>query len=115
MGILYYTDNTSLWSSNLSISPTDTFEQESTIGEIISVYENCFSDSLNMRERNKFIFLFINRNIKRLEIIKAFINDDAFSDLHPSIIKSFLVATQSLNGIEEERAYADNLLSQKLV
>lgn len=57
----------------------------------------------------------INRNIKRLEIIKAFINDDAFSDLHPSIIKSFLVATQSLNGIEEERAYADNLLSQKLV
>ena len=76
-----------------------------------------FSSTATIKDKNKFILLAFQNYIKeeRLDVIDEFFRESALSDLHPSLIKSALIMTESIDqSVHESRARASQILQVKL-
>ena len=75
-----------------------------------------FTSDESMKEKNKSVLLYLNENLQNLPFVKCFLSEVATvnNDLHPSLIKSALIMTQSVDGTEQERANLEEILKCKL-
>lgn len=85
---------------NIDSSFEDTGVHNIDVGRIFFEYLFCQEDSL--KNKNKFIFLFLQTCIaqKNIDVLSRILGDPAMSDLHPSLIKSALIMARGVSGIE---------------
>jgi hypothetical protein len=77
-----------------------------SISQIIDEeYENLFDyifSSDNLREKNKKVFLFLDKYYNNKEVIRRFLTDSALNDVDASILKSALVMVNNISGLDKE-------------
>jgi hypothetical protein len=96
--------------------PTTT---NSFIGKLDAVrvlFEYIFTSPHSMKQKNKYVFLFLDHHIKinNVKLLNRYLSDNALRDCHPSILKSTLIMTENVPGIEESRAKVVHLFNEKM-
>ncbi len=87
-------------SPNISIGMPD---------KLTLLFERIFSTNEKIRNKNKFLLLFLNSliQLKETDLINRYLNDDALRDFHPSLLKSTLLIIQPIDGVKQE--YINNV------
>lgn len=97
MGTSYTVSNTDL---NLEYY-TDEFMDSTPNFDVFGVFGHLFSTEEDLVEKNKWLILTLNRlrEGKNYEIIRSILVDQALKDLHPSLIKSAIIMSETIEGI----------------
>lgn len=104
--------------SNISISIEDLKKIEGTAQTNIDVvrilYDHIFSSEDSMKDKNKFLMLYLQHYITAddTNLINRVLSDTAITDLHPSLLKSMLIMTENVNGVNREKVI--QLLADKM-
>lgn len=69
---------------------------------------------VNNKEKNRIIIRFINDNFHNTDLLSLLLKKLNGMNFHPSIIKSALVMTQSIDVVNKEWRKLDNYLSDKM-
>jgi hypothetical protein len=93
-----------------------TFTSTQNMDMVRVLYEYLFTTDQSMKEKNKFLLLFLQGYIQEnnVELIKRILSENALKDLHPSLIKSALIMTEHLQGIEASRERAAQIFKEKM-
>lgn len=83
---------------------------------IRAIYEYLFTADQTMKEKNKFLLLFLQSCIQDsdIELINRILSENALKDLHPSLIKSALIMTEHVTGTEASRQKASQIFNEKM-
>ena len=81
------------------------------------LFDRIFSSDEKMRSKNKFLLIFLQSLIqtKEISLLNRFLNDDALNDFHPSLLKSSLIITQNIKGLDSSaRENIQQILDTKI-
>jgi len=82
-------------------------------------FERIFAKEESMIDKNEFVFLFLQNEISKnnMEIINGILSDtSAIGDLKPSLIKSILIMTKNVDGVDSKAYnYLENILNIKMI
>ena len=80
------------------------------------IYEYLFSSEDSLKDKNKYLFLFLQHHIKEnnIDIVGRFLNDSAIKELHPSLLKSALIMTDNVLEVNQFHQIVEEILNQKI-
>lgn len=80
------------------------------------LFEYLFSSNQTMKEKNKYVILFLQHHINKnnTKILIKLLSDQALRDCHPSILKSILIMTENVQGLEEYRLKTVQIFQEKM-
>lgn len=86
------------------------------IDPVTIVYDYLFSSEDSIIEKNKYIILFVQRNIQNAEFktIVKFLNDSSISDLDISILYSISIIIRQFNQLKEQSIKLEKLIADKV-
>lgn len=89
--------------ADLNVSDFHTFESTGNhnLDVIRVLFEYLFTTEHSLKEQNKYLYLFLQSYIEQnnIELINRLLSDNALNDLHPSLIKSILIMTERIEGV----------------
>jgi hypothetical protein len=80
------------------------------------VFEYLFNTDNSLKDQNKFVFLFLQRQISnnKIDIVhNLFSEKSALSDLHPSLLKSMLIMSENIPALAQSRENVESIYSNK--
>nr|WP_315209068.1 hypothetical protein [uncultured Flavobacterium sp.] len=104
-------------STNLaSITPQFKSSGKKNFDNIRIIYEYLFSSEDSLKEKNKYLILFLQHHIQNdaINIVNKFLSDCAIRDLHASLLKSSLIMIQNVDELNELYISTEELLNSKL-
>lgn len=95
--------------SNMTIGTPD---------QVVAMYNYLFSANIDMIDRNRFLYKTLNElqnsGIEGKGTVVKFVKENAFCDLHPSLMQTTLLMTQNIQDIAAERERILIRLKEKL-
>lgn len=79
-------------------------------------FESFFTATTSLKDQNKFLFLFLHEYVTQnnTDTINKILSDNAFKDLHPSLLKSALIITENVPGVEQSREKVMSIFNEKM-
>lgn len=103
--------------NNLKVCP-EWYGKTGTSSKVTIFFSRIFGKDESMIDKNEFVFLFLQNEISKnnMAIINRILSDtSAIVDLKPSIIKSILIMTKNLAGVDSHaRDYLAAILAGKM-
>ena len=92
---------------------------DSSSDEITFVFGQIFNQERDLFDRNAFLFNYLNKLVseKNIDVIKKILENDSLLDSHPSILKTFLLMTESIkdkDGFHLLRNRIENRMNERL-
>jgi hypothetical protein len=102
--------------SRLQIVNLSNFEATGSLDAGYVLFDYLFTVEQTMKEKNKVLLLFLQDHVARnnVNLINRILLDNAFKDLHASLLKSALIMTEHLAGVEKGRQKISSILNDKL-
>ena len=84
------------------------------MAEYHEFFDYIFATAESMKDRNKRLMLLINKYLLNKGFLQKLMLEPALVDFHSSLLKSILVMTQNIDGLEEERRRVQQILNGKM-
>ena len=83
----------------------------------MSKFNSLFTAGSTMKERNMSLLLFLQQKIEEnnIQLLKRIFMEGSIKDLHPSLLKSMLIITEHVVGMEEARDKVIEIFDQKML
>ncbi|MBS1601162.1 MAG: hypothetical protein JST42_00745 [Bacteroidetes bacterium] len=94
----------------------DNLQVSQSTGTQRMLFEYFFTTADSLKEQNKLFFIFLQYAVNNNghELVQRILSDDALKDIHPSLIKSALIMTEHVPGLEAATKKAHEILLSKL-